>query len=185
MKGRFAALITIIIWGTTFVSTKILLESFRPTEILFIRFIIGFLTLTFIYPKRMRGTEIRQEIIFAAAGLTGICLYYLLENIALTFTAASNVGLIISLSPFFTALLSAIAEKEGRKNGKRFFLGFILAFIGIALISFNGKSLNLNPKGRSPCLMRSIHLVHLFTSDTQDKHIRIQHGSDNPQSFLL
>ena len=35
------------------------------------------------------------------AGLCGVCLYYLLENIALTFTMASNVGVIISVAPFF------------------------------------------------------------------------------------
>lgn len=35
-----------------------------------------------------------------AAGLCGICLYYLLENIALTYTQASNVGVIGSTAPF-------------------------------------------------------------------------------------
>ncbi len=37
------------------------------------------------------------------AGLCRICLYYLLENIALTYMMASNVGVIISVAPFFTA----------------------------------------------------------------------------------
>ena len=32
-------------------------------------------------------------------------MYYLLENIALTYTLASNVGVIISIAPFFTAIL--------------------------------------------------------------------------------
>ena len=41
MKGHLAAFVTIFIWGTTFISTKVLLKSFSPIEILFIRFLIG------------------------------------------------------------------------------------------------------------------------------------------------
>ena len=40
--GHLAALFTIIIWGTTFISTKVLLTDFRPVEILFFRFVMGF-----------------------------------------------------------------------------------------------------------------------------------------------
>lgn len=36
LKGHLAALITIFIWGTTFISTKILLVDFKPIEILFL-----------------------------------------------------------------------------------------------------------------------------------------------------
>ena len=43
--GHLAALLTIMIWGTTFISTKILLADFQPVEILFFRFIMGFLIL--------------------------------------------------------------------------------------------------------------------------------------------
>ena len=86
ISGHAAALITIIIWGTTFISTKILLVDFQPVEILFFRFIMGFLALILVSPNRMKGTDTKQELTFAAAGLCGICLYYLLENIALTYT---------------------------------------------------------------------------------------------------
>ena len=72
--GHPAALITIIIWGTTFISTKVLLESFKPVEILFLRFVMGFLALIAVCPKRLPGTTGRQELTFAAAGLCGICL---------------------------------------------------------------------------------------------------------------
>lgn len=98
--GHLSAIITIIIWGTTFISTKLLLKSFLPIEILFFRFLIGFLALIVVYPKWMKGTSLKQEFTFAAAGLCGITLYYLLENIALTYTTASAVGVIISTAPF-------------------------------------------------------------------------------------
>lgn len=56
-----------------------------------------------------------------AAGLCGICLYYLLENIALTYTMASNVGVIISVAPFFTAISAHIWMKTEEKLQIRFF----------------------------------------------------------------
>lgn len=98
--GHIAALVTIVIWGTTFISTKILLAGFTPIEILFFRFLLGLFVLLIVYPKRLRIKDGKQELTFAAAGLCGICLYYLLENIALTYTMASNVGVIISVAPF-------------------------------------------------------------------------------------
>lgn len=144
--GHLSALITILIWGTTFISTKVLLADFEPTEILFFRFILGLLALLAVYPHRMRGTSIRQEAIFAAAGLCGVCLYYLLENIALTYTMASNVGVIISIAPFFTAMLTRLFMKE-EKLRANFFIGFAAAMAGICLISFNGSKMQLNPIG--------------------------------------
>lgn len=98
--GHLAALVTILIWGTTFISTKVLLQDFQPIEILFFRFVLGLIALFLVYPHPLKGTSLRQELTFAAAGLSGVCLYYLLENIALTYTMASNVGVIISVAPF-------------------------------------------------------------------------------------
>lgn len=145
--GHLAALLTIVIWGTTFISTKVLLVDFQPVEILFFRFVMGFLALTAVYPHRLKKTTRAQEITFAAAGLCGVCLYYLLENIALTYTMASNVGVIISVAPFFTAILSQMFLKQDEKLKPGFFVGFVIAMAGIILISFNGVKLHVNPVG--------------------------------------
>lgn len=134
-QGHLSALLTILIWGTTFISTKVLLIDFKPIEILLFRFLLGFAALLPICPRRLKGTTRRQELTFAAAGLCGVCLYYLLENIALTFTTASAVGIIISTAPFFTALLSRFTAKEENKLSAQFFVGFAVAIVGIALIS--------------------------------------------------
>lgn len=145
--GHAAAFITIVIWGTTFISTKVLLRTFTPIEILFIRFAIGYLALWCVYPKRLKSTSRKQECYFAAAGLCGITLYYLFENIALTYTLASNVGVIISIAPFFTAILGYLLLKDAPPNG-RFIGGFILAMAGVSLLSFSSTTaLTLSPFG--------------------------------------
>lgn len=146
-KGHVSAFITILIWGTTFISTKVLLTDFKPIEILFYRFGIGLIVLLIAYPHKLKGTTKKQELLFAAAGLCGVTLYYLLENVALTYTTASNVGVIISIAPFFTAIL-ANWFLDGEKPKENFFIGFFAAIIGIFLISFNGSAvLKLNPVG--------------------------------------
>lgn len=144
--GQAAALITILIWGTTFISTKVLLTALSPIEILFLRFVIGYLALWLAAPRRLVLTERKQEGWFAAAGLCGVALYYGFENLALSMTQASNVGVIISIAPFFTVLFSAVFLKQ-KRPGLRFFLGFLMAMAGIMLISFNQQAVEIHPLG--------------------------------------
>ena len=176
--GHVAALVTILIWGTTFISTKVLLTDFQPIEILFFRFVMGLFALLIACPHRMKGTTGRQELVFAGAGLCGVCLYYLLENIALTCTMASNVGVIISVAPFFTVILSHLFLKQEEKLGAGFFVGFVVAMAGIALISFNGAAVELSPAGGFCALFRHMEFCReapgggknqcLYLSDTGD-----------------
>lgn len=98
--AHLAAFLTILCWGTTFISTKVLLQGFTPVQILLIRFCIGFAALYFLSAKSTCQLTRRQIVYLASAGFLGICLYYLLENIALTYTQASSVGVIMSVSRF-------------------------------------------------------------------------------------
>lgn len=74
-------------------------------------------------------------------------LYYLMENIALTYSQASNVGVIVSIAPVFTAITARIFLKEEGKLRPAFFMGCVIALIGISLISFSGTTMHLNPIG--------------------------------------
>lgn len=144
VRGHLTALFTVIIWATTFIATKLLLASFSPVEILVFRFILGVAALYAACPRLLRVRNRRQEVTFLAAGLTGACLYFMLENIALTYTTAANVGIIVAASPLFTALFAWAAG--GSKPGGRFFLGFAAAMAGICLLSLpelRGASLHL------------------------------------------
>lgn len=144
--GHITALFTILVWGTTFVSTKILLVDFTPIEILFIRFVVGFLALFLIMPRIMRWMGWRCEKLFMLAGLFGVTLYYLLENIALTGTLATNVGVIVSVAPFFTAVLERFINK-GKQLSLQFVVGFIVAMVGICFISFSETGIHLSFSG--------------------------------------
>ncbi|AIQ75253.1 EamA family transporter [Paenibacillus odorifer] len=145
--GHLLALLTILIWGTTFISTKILLKDFTPVEILFFRFLIGYFVLLLIYSRPIRTTSFKEELLFISAGLCGVTLYFLIENIALIYTLASNVGVIVSIAPFFTAVIAHFFLEQ-EKFHRQFIIGFLIALAGIILIGLNGSFLlQLNPIG--------------------------------------
>lgn len=145
--GHILALLTSIVWGTTLVSTKILLRDFQPVEILFIRFLMALLLFYIVCPQKAPKTTKSQKLTIALAGLTGITSYYLFENIALTYTFATNVSIINCCAPFLTAIFTFYFLKNNEKINRNFFLGFFVSIIGIWIILFNGNKIHLNPIG--------------------------------------
>lgn len=155
LLGFVLAILSIFIWGITFVSTKSLLKDFSPLEILFIRFIMAYVALWCIKPKKM-AVEKKHEIFFAMAGLSGITIYQLAENIAINFTNASNVSIIVSICPMFTAIFTQLFFKEKHITWK-FILGFIISILGVIFVSFNGRlNLELNPRGDLLSLLAAV-----------------------------
>lgn len=151
VRGHLAALFTVFVWGLTFISTKVLLGSFSPVEITFYRLALATLVLFAISPPRLSGgrlarSTLKDEWKIMAAGLCGVTLYFLFQNIGLSYTLAANASVLISTAPLFVALVSRAVLNEKLKAN--FFLGFTAAITGIILIAFNGSVvLKLNPLG--------------------------------------
>lgn len=143
----FFAIITIFIWGITFVSTKYLLKNFSALEILFVRFILACLGLWIIKPIFFKLENVKDNFWFIVAGISGIVLYQFTENSAISFTTASNVSIIVSICPMWTAIIAQFFLRE--KHITFFFIiGFIIAITGVFFVSMNGSSqMHFNPKG--------------------------------------
>ena len=141
------ALFCVFVWGTTFISTKVLLDSFHPVVILLYRLIICVTLLFIIHPRIFKTYSFKHELLFIGAGASGVTFYFLFENMALSYTNASDVGIIVSAAPFFTLIFCTIFLKSDRIT-LWFIIGFILAMSGVILISINGSNnLNANPIG--------------------------------------
>ncbi|MCO1603850.1 DMT family transporter [Desulfosporosinus nitroreducens] len=153
LYGHLIALLTVSIWGTTFVFTKILLDDSTPVEILFYRFLIGYCALFLLYPRTHKTKGLKEELLFFGLGLSGVSLYFLLENTALQFTLAANVGLLSGTVPILTAIVSHFFTTDERFSRKLVW-GFLVAFAGTAMVIFNAQViLNLNPLGDFLALM--------------------------------
>lgn len=146
LTGHIFALITIIVWGSTFITTKMLLSEFTPVQIMLCRFAIAYVVLWLIRPKAEK-TKPKDELLFLAMGIFGCTLYFIAENTALKYTLASNVSIIVAGAPIMTAILAHFFIKDERFSKNTAF-GFIIAFAGVILVVFNGHFvLKLNPAG--------------------------------------
>lgn len=153
--GHFLAIFTIVVWGSTFSASKALLEDFAPAEILFIRFALAYIFLALLCHKSIAFERGKKELLFIGAGLSGSCLYFLLENIALTLTNASNASLLVAINPITTALLLRLFF--GKRFGRFFVLGFVIVFVGIVLVVFNGNfSVQISPLGDMLCILAGL-----------------------------
>ena len=150
--GHIAALVTMFVWGATFVSTKVLLGYLTPFQILLCRTALGFLALCLVRPRILHLDRPSHELLVAGAGLTGTFGYYLAENTALQYADASFVSIAVSTAPLFTALLSFVLLRE-KGLGLRFLVGFVLAFAGIALISLQEGPAHASALGVVLCLV--------------------------------
>ncbi len=145
---HLSALLIVMIWGLTFVSTKILLFSgLAPDDIFFYRFLLAYIGIWFFGKSRLFSKHWKDECIFLLLGITGGSLYFLTENYALHYTQASNVALLVSTAPLMTAILSHFFVSNERLN-RNIIIGSFIALGGVALVVFNGQYiLALNPWG--------------------------------------
>lgn len=146
LYGHLLAFSAILIWGTTLVSTKVLLRHFTPEEIIVYRFALAYGLLLLFCRERTGWAGWRDEVLFFGLGLTGVTFYFWTENAALKYTLSANVGMIVSAIPILTAMLAHYTTHD-EKFRLNLLLGFVVAMAGIALIIYNGQMLQLNPMG--------------------------------------
>lgn len=136
------ALITVMIWGSTFLVSKNVLNSgIQSSTLMFFRFSIAYVLLLFL----SKGTisfkfdlkSLRQELLFLLLGLSGGSLYFFLEYTSLKITSAVNVGLISATVPIMSTAISLMLGKI--RVGYKYYVGSVFAFLGVVLIVLNGK----------------------------------------------
>ena len=111
------AILTVAIWGLTFISTKVLINhGLTPQEIFFYRFLIAYLGIWVISPKRLFTNNWQDELWLVAGGIFGGSLYFFTENTALGITQASNVSFIICTAPLLTTILSLLFYKSEKAS---------------------------------------------------------------------
>lgn len=143
------AILTVAIWGLTFIATKVLINhGLTPQEIFFYRFLIAYIGIWAISPKRLFAASLKDELWLAAGGIFGGSLYFFTENTALGITQASNVSFIICTAPLLTTILSLLFYHKSEKATKGLVGGSLLALVGVGLVVFNGSVvLKLSPVG--------------------------------------
>lgn len=133
-------LITMVIWGSTFVVTKEVIAEFPPFALAFARVAIGALVLLPFAVMRHRRAAPGQQlpwVAIIALAFIGVALYYAAFNSSLLYTSASQGALVQSCIPAMTALVAVLWLGE-RASATRW-LGISLSIVGV-LIVFSGAS---------------------------------------------
>jgi len=160
LKGKFPIAVcvaVVAIWGETFVSSKILLgEGLMPADIFFYRFLIAYVLMAFLSHGRLWSNSRRDELMMFLSGMFGGSFYFLAENLALRYSTAGNVAILVGTTPFATAILLSIFYKDERMSRRQLF-GSMVAFSGLVLVVLNGQLvLHLNPLGDVLALTASV-----------------------------
>ena len=142
------AILTVGIWGLTFISTKVLIEhGLSPQEIFLLRFLMAYLGIWFISPRKLFADNWKDELWLLWGGVTGGSFYFFTENTALEITLATNVAFIVCTAPLLTTILSLLIYKK-EKATAGLVGGSLLALAGVALVVDNGHFiLKISPLG--------------------------------------
>lgn len=142
------AILTSAIWGTTFISSKLLLqEGLSPAAIMILRFVLAYVLMLPFVRGKWFCRSLKDELLMVLLGISGGSLYFLLENTALVYTQASNVAIIIAATPLLTMLTVNLLDR-GKGASKRLYGYSLMSLAGVALVILNGNFvLKLNPIG--------------------------------------
>jgi drug/metabolite transporter (DMT)-like permease len=169
MLPRVLLLSAVVIWGWTFVATKILVVEVGPVEIFALRLAIGLPFLGGVLllkrvPLRFARTDARP-LFFGGAIFT---VHFLVQIAGLVTTTATNTGWIISVSPHALAVLSFLFLRE--RIGWGGVAGIAVASIGILVLVSRGNLTDLGwlQSTGDWLILASAHTWALYTVVTRD-----------------
>ena len=132
------ALFAVIVWGASFVATKVALLEISPITIVWLRFLMGvvILGLAVIFRKQFKLPAKSEWSYFALLGFLGITFHQWLQSNALQTSEAGTTAWIVSTTPLFMALLGWVLLRE--RLGWIKYLGILLAFLGVLVVVSKG-----------------------------------------------
>ena len=160
---------SVVIWGWTFVATRICLQVLTPAEVLTFRLWIAvpiLAMLVMIRKKRLSVSRLELRPLLAGSGL--LTIHFLVQITGLKYTSATNTGWIIAAIPLVMALLSFLIL--GERLGRREVAGIAIATLGIVLLVSRGNLADLEWLRSTGdwLILASCHTWALYTIATRD-----------------
>lgn len=144
------AVFAVVVWGGSFIATKIVLRDISPVAIVWLRFAMGLIILGIAVAMRKQFSLLNRNewLYFALLGFLGITFHQWLQSNALETSEASTTAWIVSTTPVFMALLGWIVLREKLPWIK--IAGILLAFVGVLLVVYHGnlKAISLRNFGK-------------------------------------
>ncbi len=108
------ATFTVLVWGASFIATKVALRDLPPGGVIWIRFGVGALVLAAYTAHRGESVRISPGMfgVYAFMGFLGIAFHQWLQVNGLVTARASTTAWTMTTIPVFIALLSRLFLKE-------------------------------------------------------------------------
>ncbi|HBY07007.1 MAG TPA: EamA/RhaT family transporter [Chloroflexi bacterium] len=134
---------SVIVWGGSFIATKVALRDVYPATVVWLRFGIGVLILGLatLWRKQLRFPGRKELPYFALLGFIGISFHQWLQSNGLITAQASTTAWIVATTPIFMALLGWLILREKLTKLQAF--GILLAAIGVLLVVSEGRLASL------------------------------------------
>jgi drug/metabolite transporter (DMT)-like permease len=125
------------LWGSSFIALKTAFTAYDPMVVIFGRMTVAALLFLLFLPMiRVPAIHAGDAKYLVLMALCEPCLYFLFEAKALTYTSASQAGVIVALLPLMAALAAWALLKE--PLSRRVLAGFGLAVAGACWLSVSG-----------------------------------------------
>jgi drug/metabolite transporter (DMT)-like permease len=167
-SARLLLLCAVVIWGWTFVATKICLAYMTPIELLGLRLVIAVPVLVVVAalrrPVRLPRLPLRPVLIGSAL----IGLHFFIQITGLKYTTATNTGWIIAVTPVVLALMSRLVLGERVSIGLAY--GILIATLGIVVLISGGRLTDLGwlESVGDWLILASAHTWALYTIAVRD-----------------
>lgn len=136
-----ALVLASLLWGSADVAGKLALTAFPPATLAAMRFAVA---LAILWPlSRWRGAARVPARVTAPLGLLGVALTFLLQNLGLDRTTATNASLLQGASPILILVLAAVVLGE-RLCGRRI-AAVAAAMTGVVAVTLPGNGAMLTP----------------------------------------
>ncbi len=108
------ALFAVVVWGASFIATKIAVGQISPIAVVWIRFAMGIpiIFLAVAVRKQFAFPKGNEWLYFALLGFLGISLHQWLQSNGLITAQATTTAWIVATTPMFIAILGWLALKE-------------------------------------------------------------------------
>ena len=138
--GPLAAVLATILWGGAYVAMKFVLQSFHPMTMIFLLLVIASILFLFFIPSlRQKQTYTKGDWrIFSILVICQPCLYLIFEGYALSYTSASQAGMLSATLPIFVGAFGYFLLKE--KLSLIAWIGCIIAICGAAWLSLGSEA---------------------------------------------
>jgi drug/metabolite transporter (DMT)-like permease len=132
------ALFAVVVWGASFIATKIAVGQISPTAVVWLRFAMGIPLLLFavVIRKQFAFPKGNEWWYFALLGFLGISFHQWLQSNGLQTAQATTTAWIVATSPAFIAILGWMVLKE--KLTLLQSSGIVLAMIGVLVVVSKG-----------------------------------------------